>query len=151
MWSVFTINPDHWPKPSVSRCRRAVQRLTRPSLQSFSPDLFCKARSSITRNWQAFQRLTSPSLQCLGSKTLIWLSEHSYCAIAAVPGCLSHNQDGSAGNPSDIDAPAVFPAIWLFESDAVLSKKDFFSASLFPRCFSWIADMIFGHNIFAGF
>ena len=87
----------------------------------------------------------------MGSKTLIWLSEHSYCAIAAVPGCLLHNQDDFFDKLFDTDLPYEYPSTWLFARVVFYGKKDLFSASLFPRCFSWIADMIFGHNTFAWF
>jgi hypothetical protein len=126
MQSVFTINPIVVPKPSESHCGRGFPRLTRPSLQSFLPDAFCKAESRITRTEEDFQRLTRLSLQSLGYRSLTCIFECFYCGSVDDYGCFLRNGGGSDGIPSGTHDQDAFHANELFVKDAVDGTTDLF-------------------------
>ena len=126
MPSVFTINPMMGMEHSESLCGRGFPRLTRPSLQSFYPDPFCKAESHTARTGQDFQRLTRLSLQSLGYRSLTCIFECFYCGSVDDYGCFLRNGGGSDGIPSGTHDQDAFHANELFVKDAVDGTTDLF-------------------------
>jgi hypothetical protein len=151
MWSVFTINQIAVPEPSQSRCGRGFPRLTRLSLQSFSPDSFCRAESRINHDWQGFQRLTRPSLQSFENGFQMQFVRLFYCVKIAFYGWFLRKGDDFDGTAADIGdqdgAHASVPFVFYADHDTRESSP----TSPVPIGSYGPAGMAGCHNSFDGF
>lgn len=151
MWSVFTINQIAVPEPSQSRYGRGFPRLTRPSLQSFPPDAFCRAESRITHDWQGFQPRTRPSLQSFENGFQMQFVRLFYCVKVAFYGWFLRKGDDFDDTAADIGDQDGAHASVSFGFCVEYDNQDCYATSPVPIGSYGPAGMAGCHNSFDGF